>query len=551
MLPIVPRRALVRPLVLVALVVLPGCRDLFSPDDHLALRTPLDRLRTIDRMELAGRSQSPPVSVEAATAELVSSVLNVDPDAETLSIDLARVRAAALANNLDLQVQLIDPAIAASTVDEEEAKFEATFTGSARLTQTESPTEFATQSSSSDIRSLDLGVRIPLRNGTTARVDIPFSRSATNNQFSLLNPAYGQDVRFSVSQPLLRNAGTRVNAHSIRVARYQQQITDARTKLEAIRILANADRAYWRLFAANRELEVRQQEYELAVEQLGTAERKFTAGDVPEIEVTRAQSGLASRLEAIIIAETLVRTRQRELKRIMNDGALPISSDIRLAVATEPDPVGLDLSAEALCEEAIANRMEMLELELQIAQDASTIDFQRNQALPLVTLDYSYALGGLSTSRRRAWDQIEASTFDTWSIGLGAEVPIGNQAARARVHQAVLTRLQRLATRELRAQSIRQEVLDALDRLDQDWQRILAARQAAILAGRTLEAERRQFDQGLRTSTDVLDAATQLADAQSAEIQALADYQIAQVDIAFATGTLLGHGRVRWDAVAE
>ena len=52
---------------------------------------------------------------------------------------------------------------------------------------------------------------------------------------------------------------------------------------------------------------------------------------------------------------------------------------------------------------------------------------------------------------------------------------------------------------------------------------------------------------GFRTSTDVLDAASRLADAQSREVRSLADYQIALIDIAFATGTLLGHSRIRFD----
>ncbi len=49
------------------------------------------------------------------------------------------------------------------------------------------------------------------------------------------------------------------------------------------------------------------------------------------------------------------------------------------------------------------------------------------------------------------------------------------------------------------------------------------------------------------TSTDVLDAATRLAEAQLAEIQAVVDYQIAQVDLAAATGTLLGAAKVTWE----
>jgi outer membrane protein len=67
-----------------------------------------------------------------------------------------------------------------------------------------------------------------------------------------------------------------------------------------------------------------------------------------------------------------------------------------------------------------------------------------------------------------------------------------------------------------------------------------------ILAARVVDVETRQFEQQLRTSTDVLDAQTRLANAQTDEIAAITEYQIAQVDIAFATGTLLGAARVSW-----
>jgi len=79
------------------------------------------------------------------------------------------------------------------------------------------------------------------------------------------------------------------------------------------------------------------------------------------------------------------------------------------------------------------------------------------------------------------------------------------------------------------------------------WQRITAAQLASVLATRTLEAESRQFDRGARTSTDVLDAATNLADAQTSEVVAIGDYRISLVDLAVATGTVLGGAGVSWE----
>jgi outer membrane protein TolC len=63
------------------------------------------------------------------------------------------------------------------------------------------------------------------------------------------------------------------------------------------------------------------------------------------------------------------------------------------------------------------------------------------------------------------------------------------------------------------------------------------------------EAEKRQFELGLGTSTDVLQAQTNFADAQSAEILALAEYQIALVDLSYATGTLLGAAKIQWEPI--
>ena len=46
-----------------------------------------------------------------------------------------------------------------------------------------------------------------------------------------------------------------------------------------------------------------------------------------------------------------------------------------------------------------------------------------------------------------------------------------------------------------------------------------------------------------------LPALARLGDAQSRRIRALATYEISQIDIAFATGTLLGQDRVIWEPV--
>jgi outer membrane protein TolC len=187
----------------------------------------------------------------------------------------------------------------------------------------------------------------------------------------------------------------------------------------------------------------------------------------------------------------------------------------------------------------------MIELELQLAIDQSEIGFRRNAALPLFVLDYGYNIQGVGSEANESYGDM--GNADSFNVGVRAEIPMGNEAAESRVNAAILARVQRLGSREARRQSIRTEVFDALDGLTQNWQRILAARLETILAARTLAGEERQFDVGLRTSTDVLDASASLADAQSREVLALSSYQISLIDLAFATGTSLGAARIRWE----
>ena len=535
---------------LTALAALCGaCASPFfsTTDADRGLRIEPRRLRTVDTLDLAAAPD--PTTTDGLSEDERLKQPPPDPFAglDRVEISIEQARAWALEANLDLRVALIQPSISAERLNEEEAKFEALFSLDGRYASFDQPT--ASELEGSQFESFDLVPRIsvPLRTGGTVALELPINRLQTDNEFSTLNPSYESDLRFSIVQPLLRNAGRETNTYSIRIAALDNQIAQAQAKLSVIRQLAAVDRVYWQLYAFRALLDVRMSQWELASEQLERAERRVRAGDAAEVEIIRAQSGLAQRLVDIINTQNQVRESQRELKRVMNAPGLDVGTDIVVIPASPPRPVPYALDADFLAQAAVANRMEMLELELRIAQDLSTIDFARNQALPNFLLDYSYTINGLGDYITPALNQLSENNFTDWSVGGRFEVPLGNEAAESRVHQAILQRLQRLATKAAREQSIRQEVYNGVDGLRDAWQAILAARQSTLLAARTLRAEENQFRVGQRTSTDVLNASTELANAQAAEIRAVTEYEIAAVDLAFATGTLLGASRVNWD----
>ena len=476
-------------------------------------------------------------------------------------LSIADVRLHALKNNLTIQAAKIDPLIAATSIREEEAKFDNIIFAYSRYN------ELDTQKISSDNVSftsnnaalndekvklsileqqkrsaeLEAGIKIPLRTGGMVTLSSPLENKVSRGLFN--SDEYRSALTFSISQPLLRNAGRDVNEASIRIAEYSERASQLSTRLQSIRIIAMVDKAYWALYQAWGELDVRRQQYELASQNLEMVKTRVQEGLSAAIEVNRAEIGVADRMDALIVAETNVRLAQRQLNMLMND--ISDSGTSFIAPSTEPSLLRYEFNRAKLLEDALAGRLEILEQEIQLAADQARIGYLENQTLPLFMLDYQYgALSNTQNNFNNIYQNLFNGQFSDWSIGLKFEMPLNNGVRREQLERAVLQRNQRLATKEMQVLTVKKEIFDALDYVEQNWQRILAARQQVIVAGVNYQAELKQFNEGLRTMTEVLETLTRLGDAQLKELRAVTEYQVALIDTAYATGTLLGYSKL-------
>jgi outer membrane protein TolC len=516
--------------------------------EYNAERAKVDsKLLLIDLKKALQENESPKISVKSSS-NLVS---------------IADIRANALKNNLDIKVAQVDPLIAATQVREEEAKFDQIIFAYAKYSQLDSPkisgdtVEFKSdnpalnteqlklstieqQKSSSD---LEAGIKIPLRTGGTVSVSSPLENKVNKGKFA--SDEYRSALRFSISQPLLRGAGRQINEASIQIAEYSQQAFQLKTRLQSIRIIAMVDKAYWALYAAWAELDVKSQQFEYANQNLAMVKQRVKEGLTAAVEINRAEIGVADRMEALIVAETNLKLAQRQLRFYMNDIAEENSSASPLTPSTQPNLLKYEFDRNQLLDDALSGRIELLEQELKLASDLINIDYLENQTLPIFTLDYQYgALSNTNNSFNNIYQNVFNGEFNNWSVGLKFELPLSNEASKSRLDRAVQQRNQRLLTKNLQTLTVKKEIYDALDYVDQNWQRILTARQQVLIAGLNYDAELKQFNEGLRTMTEVLETLTRLGEAQIKEVRAISDYQIALVDMAYATGTLMGYSKL-------
>ena len=513
------------------LVLAGGCQA-FS-EAGPAAHAPPERLRCIRPADLQAAATQPAVSVEQAGQQMAEQVLRPQL-LPSVNLDIATARAWALRGNLNLTAERVEPAIQAQEVRVQKARFEPSLRNLASFSRD------GEGGQDHDAYVLAPTLRLPLATGGELSAGTGASWQERDDTTDL-------ECSFSFSQPLIRNAGVRVNTAGIRIAHLEWQMAGARTKLRVIQTLAEVDRTYWQLYSARQQLRVAQQQYELADLQIEQARKRVEAGAAPRIEIVRAESGLAVRLQGIIVAQTRLRRQERQLKRLVNHPNLPLDCPTEILPNSQPDPVGLELDAAMLLAQALRERMDLLVLELELAVDAQTIALRRNALLPGLDLKAVYGRHGVGGGFSEALCRLNDGAVDDLLVEAVLDVPLGNQRAEAQLRQAQLLRFQRLLSKRDRELAIAQDVYDALDRFNQSWRQIVVARRGVLVAMENYRAEQREFELGLRTSIEVLDAAARLAEAQLNEIGALTDYEIAKVDLAVATGTLLGQDGVRWE----
>ncbi|MEM0983614.1 MAG: TolC family protein [Planctomycetota bacterium] len=544
-----------------ALALLAGCVPYEAP-----LTMDLQRLsdRAAEPVDQAGLAigETDPTSVEDATGAFLEEIQDEDrgDPGESIPISLDELRRSVLQNNLDLAVVRFDPQTAEESLNAERAKFDAIFVADASYLDAEFPTgnttlfglsspdpalsgtrgAFTELEQDREKFNAGVGLAVPLPTGGVIGIVQDFEID-DKSAIGVSSTEDRAETRFSISQPLLRGGGVFANTASIRLARLSLGATEAETRLTVIRVLASAEKAYWRLWAAQRVLEVQQQQLQLARNNYELVTRRIEEGLNAAVERFSAELAVAQQIEGLVVAETNVRLRARELSRVLNRTDLPVGITAPIEVTSDPRLTRFELDRDELVARALDERLELLELELKLASDAIKIGLARNAALPVFIVDFEFGLG----DRQGTIASSFADSYDfenpSFAIGGRASIPITNDAAEARVRRSVLSRMQRLASRDQKRLAIRQEVHDAADVLDQNWQRILAARQNVIAATGNYQAEQQLFTDGLASAQDVLIAFQQLGSARQREVSVIAAYQSAQIDLAFATGVLLGY----------
>ena len=453
------------------------------------------------------------------------------PAAPPLTLEECIARA--LQRNFTLKIQDFSTDIARESLNAAKAAFEPTFTATATRAVSQQSTSTSTLDGAptigprSDTTDTRLGVSQPITTGATLGLSTSLDRRATNSTFSTLNPAYNSDVALTVSQPLLKGAGTAVNRAAIERTQLGVSIATLDFESQVLQVVRDTEAAYYNLVFAREQKLVKEHSLELAQQLYDENKNRKAAGVATDLDVLSAEVGVANARNGVLTAEQTVRDNEDQLIALIGQFEFDTPlGDVRLPADVDPAP-SFDLSYKLARDhqpDFLATRASIQQLEI----DANTA---KNSRLPSLDLGGALGFNGTDRTYGTAMTRVKDADGYNWEVDLSLSVPWGLHAGRARYRSAQASLRQQQARLQQVEQNLLVQVRAGVRAVETSRQSVAIFGQATQLAEKQYELELARFKAGLSTSRQVLQTQDDLEAARLNELQARIDLRIAYANL--------------------
>lgn len=466
-----------------------------------------------------------------------------------MSIDDAVVTA--LEQNLDLQVQRLTPQIRDIDADVIRGGYTPNFTTQLDFVdQTQPPSSLLAGNTSqltNGRNAYNFGLtQLTPWHGGSYQFQFNNGRSTTNNVFSSFDPQLTSNISATYTQPLLRNFKIDGTRQQLLVSQKNKEISDTQLTQAIAQTVRNVRNAFYDLMYAIGNLTVQRESLTLAEQSLKDNRARVEIGTMAPLDIVQAEAEVATREEAVILAEAAI-DRQQDLIRALIFN--PNTPDFWTAIIEPTDTVSFvptTVNVDAAVQAALSQRTDLAVARKNLENTNIAVRYYNNQSLPEVNASLNYgaqAIGGVGLIRgpssgltpgevigsreQSYWStvgQVFTGDFPGWTFSVDMAYPIGRsseEAALARAHLQETQQQRSIASLEL---GVTTQVRDAARTVQTNAKRVDATKSARVLAERRLEAEEKKYQAGMTQNFFVLQAQRDLNVARNNELQALVEY---------------------------
>lgn len=444
----------------------------------------------------------------------------------------------AMENNRSLSVERYNPTISNTFEEQETAVFDPVLRGATGYSKEEATTLSRATGrifgTTIEGGNLNLSGSQFFATGT----DVIIEAGTNWDSSGIIGDLYETRAGLSVTQALLRGRGSDVNLATLRQAGLNTKISDYELRGFVETLVAQVEQTYWDYALAERQVKILEDSLKLAEQQLWETEEMIKVGRMAETEIAAVNAEIALRRQNLITARATLTTTGLLLLRLLN----PPGSDLwnrKITLLVQPTLPKVDLEeVEAHVKVALRMRPDLNQARLSFQIDELQIVKTKNGLLPIMDLFITLGKTGYADSFGSSVSHITDDYYDL-SAAIRLEYPFRNRDAKARYGRSLLQYDQAAQAIENLAQLVELDVRTAYVDVNREREQITATRATRQSQEETLRVETEKFRVGRSTNFLVAQAQRDLVLSQLSEVQAIANYLKAIVELYRLEGSLL------------
>ncbi len=407
---------------------------------------------------------------------------------------------------------------------------------------------------------------------------------ASSTAANFFNPYVQSNLTISLSQQLLAGRGKFVNRRNIIIAQNNRKIADLQFSQQAITTITNTITAYWELSYAQQNVKVQKQAVTVSEKLYGDNKKQLEIGTMAPLDVTRAESELATDRQNLIVAQTTELQDQLVLKNYISKD--PLGSNlinIEIIPTDKPEsPEAIQtLSFEDAIKEAFQKRPDLQQQYYNLKNADVDVQATKNALLPTATVGIQYQSAGLGgnslingnptviagvpivdangvpiagffvpgastpvTGKSQqgfgtAQSQIFHNDFPIYAGQITFSLPLRNRGNQAdNIHAQLVMRQFEAQVQQVKNTALL-DVRNTTIAVEQGRAQVQAATKARELQQQTFDAEQKKYQLGASTVYNVILTQRDLITAQGNELRALANLAEAKANYERALGRTL------------
>jgi outer membrane protein TolC len=459
----------------------------------------------------------------------------------------------ALEQNLNLQVQRLDPQIQDLSLAQVRTAWTPTFNSTLLSSSSTSPITNvfagATNQLTNDNLRANFGVGQLLPWGANYNVSWNNSRGESNSIYDSPNPFLQSNLNLAYNQPLLRNFKIDGTRQQLLITEKNREMTDIQLRQAILTTTRAVKSAYWDLAYAIGNLKVQQQSLDIARQSLQDNKSRVNIGTMAPIDIIEAQAEVARNEEAVIVAEAQITRAEDVLRALIFDPKNPEFWAVQFDLTERPAFKAQAVDVDSAVKNALSRRTDLEQQRKNLEATDINIRYYRNQTLPDLNVQAGYGLTGqggtvydftdtfppqllssANTPYTSVLSRMLGNDFHNWSLAVTVGYPIGRSTAEAGLARAKVSYSQSVLQLRQAELQVATQVREVARQLNTNQKRVDATRASRELAEKKLEAQQKKFAAGMSTNFEVIQAQRDLAAARNSELQALLDFNRSQVD---------------------